>query len=84
MKKHNQYLRANFGTVLPSTPELIGGRPRIYQTLSNIQFPLAVFQGQYVYIWHLPYFKWILFFSYGHEDHILPNKSKRRAYRGVL
>ena len=72
------------GTVLPSTPERIVGRPIIYQTVANIKFPLAVHQGQKIYIWHRSYFKCLLFYSYGNEDHILPKTGKRRAYIGVL
>ena len=56
-EKYDKYLQDNLGTVLPSTPEKIGGRPKIYQTVDNIQLPLDVQQVQYVYIWHQPYFK---------------------------
>ena len=52
MVKHNQALQANLGTVLPSTSEKIGGRTRIYHQVSNIKLPLAVHQGQDLYIWH--------------------------------
>ena len=75
--KPNQYLWDNLGTVLPRTPEKIVGIPRIYQTVANIKFPLTIHQGKYVYIWHWPHLKWILFCSYGHEDHIMPKTSKR-------
>ena len=84
MAKHNQYTQANLGTVLPITPERIGGRHRIYQTVVNIQLPLDFHQGQDVYIWHRLYFKWLLLCSYGHEDHILPKAGKRIAYGGIL
>ena len=52
MEQHDQALRDNMGTVLFSTPELIGGRRRIYQKVSNIQLTLAVHQVQDVYIWY--------------------------------
>ena len=82
--KHNQALRDNLGTVLPSTSERIGGRPIIYHQVSDIKFPLDVRQGQDVYIWNRPYIKWLLFHSHGNENHILSETSKRRAYRGLL
>ena len=52
MEKQNQALRANLGTVLPSTSEQIGGRPRIYHQVSDIQLPLAVHQVQDMCIWN--------------------------------
>ena len=55
----NKSLRANFGTVLPSSSERIGGRPRIYHQVSNIKFTLDVHQGQYVCIGNWPYIKWL-------------------------
>ena len=48
MAKNNQTLRGSLVTVLPSTPKRLGGIPRIYHQVANIQLPLAVRQGQYV------------------------------------
>ena len=59
--KQNQALWDNLGTEIPRTPERIGGRPRINKTVTNIQSTLDVHQGQDVYIWNQPYFKWLLF-----------------------
>ena len=50
--KQNQYLWDDLGTVIPSTPEQIGGRPRIYHQVSDIQLLLAVHQVQDVYVWN--------------------------------
>ena len=49
-RKNIQALPANLGTVLPRTSEQIGGRPIIHHQVSDIQFPLAVHQCQYMYI----------------------------------
>ena len=49
-EKLNKDLGANLVTVISSTSEQIGGRPRIYHQVSNIQLPLAVHQGQDLYI----------------------------------
>ena len=37
IEKHNQSIRIDLGTMLPITPERIGGRPIIYQTVSIIK-----------------------------------------------
>ena len=81
--KHNQALRDNMGTVLSIAPERIRGTSIIYQTFPK-KNPLAFHQGQDLYIWNRPHFKWILLCSYEHEVHILPKKSNRKAYGGVL
>ena len=83
-EKCNQTLGDIVRTFLHGTPEIIRGRHRIYQTVNNMQFPLAFHQDIYVYIYHWQSFKRILFCSYGHEDHNFPNTRKIRSHRGVL
>ena len=78
-ENNNQALRANIDTFIPSTLERILGIPRIYQTVANVKLHFSVHQVQDMYILHLPYFKFLLLFSYGHEYHILPNTRKRRS-----
>ena len=80
MAKNNQTLRDNIGTFIPSAPEHIIGRPRIYQTVANIKFTFDVHQSQDVYILNRPYFKWLLFYIYGYEEHIMTKTRKRQAY----
>ena len=77
MAKYSQALRADLGTVLPSTSEQIGGKPIINHQVFDIKLPLDVHQGQDVYIWNLSYIKWLLLRSHGNENHILPETKKR-------
>ena len=77
MARHNQALRANLRTLLPSTLEQIGGRPRIYYQVSDIQLTLDFHQVQYVYICNLPYIKWLVFRGHGNENHIIPDTRNR-------
>ena len=77
MAKHNQALRDNSGAVLLSNLERILGIPIIYHQVYNIQFPLAVHQGQDVYICNLPYIKCLLFHRHDNEKQILTETRKR-------
>ena len=77
--KHNQALRVNLGTVLSITTDQIVSISKIYQTFTNIKLSLDFHQAQHFYIWYQPHSKWILFCSYGHENHIQPKTRNRQA-----
>ena len=61
----------------PALQSEFEGDQEYIKKLSNIQLFLAVHQGQDVDIWHRTYFKWILLWSYCHEDHIMSNTRNR-------
>ena len=77
MAKHNQDIQDTSRTVLLSTSERIAGIPIIYHQVSNIKFPLAVHQGQDVYICNLPYIICLLFHRHVNEKHILTETRNR-------